>query len=134
MARYAGDRLDALGDTSIVVHVLGAKPGVDIAKESFEDGELEVRFWADAAATREALPKPIDDAAFWQETLGRIRQFIEEHGHSRVPHGYRDQRGPLDAIVGNIRWHHAGKAGVSPGPFPGIDYAADLDDVPGWEW
>jgi hypothetical protein len=42
--------------------------------------------------------------------------------------------GRLDILVGNLRWHHAGKGGVSPGPFPGIDYAKDLDRLPGWEW
>jgi hypothetical protein len=71
---------------------------------------------------------------FWAKTFARIRRFIEENGHSRVPDRYSDEVGPLDAIVGNIRWHHAGRAGVSPGPFPGIDYAAELDKLPGWEW
>jgi hypothetical protein len=56
------------------------------------------------------------------------------HGHSRLPEGYHDDMGRLDILVGNLRWHHAGKGGVSPGPFPGIDYAKDLDRLPGWEW
>ena len=47
---------------------------------------------------------------------------------------YHDEDGLLGVLVGNIRWHHAGKAGVSPGPFHGIDYAAVLDRLPGWEW
>jgi hypothetical protein len=116
------------------VYVCGPSPGVDIHAPRFANGELVIEVWADAAATIEALPDPIDEAALWAETLERIRRFIEAHGHSRVPDGYHDDRGPLDIIVGNLRWHHAGKGGVSPGPFSGIDYAADLDRTPGWEW
>jgi hypothetical protein len=134
MARYVGDSLDALGNRWIMVNVLGQRPGVDITKESFADDELEVRFWAEAAASRDALPKPIDEETFWAETLARIRRFIEANGHSRIPPGYRDERGPLDVIVRNLRWHHAGKGGASPGPFPGIDYASDLDRQRGWDW
>lgn len=134
MPHAQGDDLERLGERSMVVNVLRPIAGVDIRGPSFADGELVIQFWADAAATREALPKPLDRAAFWQETLTRIRRFIEQQGHSDVPPGYSDERGPLDIIVGNLRWHHAGKGGVSPGPFPGIDYAADLDRVPGWEW
>lgn len=133
MPRYPGS--DLVGESgAIVVNVLGPAPGVDIRAPRFSDGQLVIEFWADAATTIEALPEPIDEAAFWAETLERIQRFIEAHGHSRVPDGYRDDRGPLDIIVGNLRWHHAGKGGVSPGPFPGIDYAADLDRTPGWEW
>lgn len=134
MTRYDGDRLDALGDRPVIVNVLRPAEGVDIRKPAFEAGELVIQFWADAAASREALPEPIDVAAFWQETLERIRRFIEEHGHSRVPENYHDADGRLDVLVGNLRWHHAGKGGVSPGPFPGIDYAQDLERLRGWEW
>jgi hypothetical protein len=134
MPHAQGDDLERLGEGSMVVNVLRPVDGVDISRPSFADGELVIQFWADAATTREGLPKPLDEAAFWQETLARIRRFIEQHGHSNVPPGYSDQRGPLDIIVGNIRWHHAGKGGASPGPFPGIDYAAELDRLPGWHW
>lgn len=134
MARYPGPGLDELGTRSIIVNVLAPAPGVDIRKPRFADGELRIAYWADAAMSLEALPKPIDEAAFWAETLGRIRRFIEAHGHCQVPEGYHDEQGRLDVIVGNLRWHHAGKAGVSPGPFPGIDYAKDLDGLTGWEW
>jgi hypothetical protein len=129
-----GDDLGRLDERSIVVNVLRPAEGVDVRSLSFAEGELVIQFWADAAASPEALPKPIDEAAFWGETLGRIRHFVEQHGHSNVPDGYADEQGRLDIIVGNLRWHHAGKGGVSPGPFPGIDYAADLDQLPGWEW
>ena len=132
--RYAGPGIEDLGDESITVHVLGPAPGVDITKAEFGTGDLVIEFWADAAASHDALPQPIDEAAFWAATLQRIRRFIEIHGHSRVPDGYADERGPLDVIVGNLRWHHAGKGGVSPGPFPGIDYAKDLNELPGWDW
>ena len=67
-------------------------------------------------------------------TLGRIRRFIDRHGHSRVPHDYVDEDGHLAGVLGNIRDHHAGLAGVSTGPFPGVDYAAEVDAVDGWEW
>ena len=129
-----GDDLERLGEGSMAVNVLRPVAGVDIRNPSFDVAELVVQFWADAAATREALPKPLDRAAAWQETLARIKRFIEANGHSDVPPGYSDARGPLDIIVGNIRWHHAGKGGASPGPFPGIDYAAELDRLPGWRW
>lgn len=128
------DDLERLGEGSMVVNVLRPVEGVDITRPTFADSELVIQFWADAATTREALPKPLDEAAFWQETLSRIRRFIDQNGHSEVPPGYADERGPLDIIVANIRWHHAGKGGASPGPFPGIDYAAELDRVPGWHW
>lgn len=134
MARYEGESLEAVGDRAIVVNVLRPAAGADIRKAAFEDGELVIQFWADAAASPDALPKPIDEAALWQTTLARIRRFIEEHGHSRVPERYSDADGRLDVIVSSLRWHHAGKGGVSPGPFPGIDYAADLERLPGWEW
>jgi hypothetical protein len=134
MPRYPGDGFDVLDVRSIIVNILGPAPGVDVTKHSFGDGELVIEFWADAAASPEALPQPIDEAAYWAETLGRIRRFVETHGHSRLPDGYHDDMGRLDILVGNLRWHHAGKGGVSPGPFPGIDYAKDLDRLPGWEW
>ncbi len=134
MPRYAGRAIDQLGDDSIIVNVLRAADGVDIHKPAFEDGDLVVEYWADAAASIDALPQPIDEAAYWARTLARIRRFIDQHGNSNVPAFFEDDEGRLDVLVGNLRWHHAGKGGVSPGPFPGIDYAADLDRLPGWEW
>ena len=134
MSRYPGHSLDALGGEPIIVNLIIPVEGVDIHKAAFVEGDLRIQFWADAAATLELLPRQIDEAEFWQRTLARIRRFIERFGHSHVPDRYADEDGPLDAIVGNLRLHHAGQAGVSPGPFPGIDYAADLDRLPGWEW
>jgi hypothetical protein len=134
MPRYAGRALDQLGDESIIVNILRPTGDVDIRKARFQDGDLVVEFWADAAASIDALPKPIDEHAYWARTLARITRFIEQHGHADVPTGYEDEEGRLDVIVGNIRWHHAGKGGVSPGPFPGIDYAPELDRLPGWTW
>jgi hypothetical protein len=134
MSRYPGYSLDRLGDGAIIVNLIIPIDGVDIRKAAFVDGDLTIQFWADAAASPELLPKPIDVPASWALTLTRICGFIEEHGHSRVPDPYFDDVGRLDVIVGNLRWHHAGRAGISPGPFPGIDYAAELDRLPGWEW
>lgn len=134
MARSSDDHLEAMADAAIVVNLIIPIDGIDIHRPAFADGELRIQYWADAARTPELLPKPLDRAAFWAKTLSRIRRFIERFGHSRVPNRYADEDGPLDAIVGNIRLHHAGLAGVSPGPFPGIDYAAELENLPGWEW
>ena len=134
MARYVGERLDRIGDGWIIVNVLGPAAGIDLHQPAYRDRELVVEFWAEAAETVEALPAPIDEARFWADTLARIRRFIDQHGHANVPDGYHDESGRLDILVENLRWHHAGKGGVSPGPFPGIDYAADLDRLPGWEW
>jgi hypothetical protein len=134
MPRYPGFGFDRLGGEPIVVNLLIPVEGVDVHKKAFVEGDLRIQFWAEAATTLELLPKPIDEAALWAQTLGRIGRFIEVHGHSRVPDQYSDEVGPLDVIVGNLRWHHAGRGGASPGPFPGIDYAADLDRLPGWEW
>ena len=64
MARYPGRDFDNLDAGSIVVNVLGPASGVDITKQDFGDGELVIEFWADAAASPEALPQPIDEAAF----------------------------------------------------------------------
>jgi hypothetical protein len=134
MPHAQGDDLERLGERSMGVNVLRPITGVDIRKPSFATGELVIQFWADAAASIDALPKPIDEPAYWARTLARISRFIELHGHSDMPTGYADEEGRLDVLVGNLRWHHAGKGGVSPGPFPGIDYAADLDRLPGWRW
>jgi hypothetical protein len=100
---------------------------------SLEGADLVNEYWAEVALTPENLPT-VEPGLSWEATLGRISRFIDEHGHSRVPDPYFDADGRLDVIVENIRWHHAGKAGISPGPFPGIDYAADLEALPDWEW
>ena len=77
----------------------------------------------------------------WRHTYARIRAFVEAHGHSRVPEDYQDEHGPLDGIVGNIRLHHSGRAWLGEGPpppgsqmYPGVDWEADLDRLPGWSW
>lgn len=62
------------------------------------------------------------------------------HGSQR---GIKDNEGPLRPVVEHIRRHHAGPADGSAdsrkvwymtSPFPGIDYASELDRLPGWEW
>lgn len=78
----------------------------------------------------------------WLEALGKIRAFIDAHGHSRVPESYRDEDGmPLAGLVSNIRRRHAGRDWLGEGPrpkgsdfFPGVDYEADLDRLQGWTW
>jgi hypothetical protein len=82
-------------------------------------------------------------ATDWRRTFDRIRGFIDAHGHSRIPEGYSDDHGPLRPLVDSIRRHHAGPGDDSAdarrlwymsSPYPGVDYAADLDRQPGWEW
>jgi len=82
-----------------------------------------------------------EQAEDWRRTYARIRAFVEAHGHSRVPEAYSDEQGPLDGIVGNIRLHHSGRAWLGEGPpprgsemYPGVDWEADLDRLPGWSW
>ena len=71
----------------------------------------------------------------WESSFDRIRRFVEERGHSEIPDEYSDEYGDgLGGLVANIRHHHAGLAGNSPGPFPGVDYASDLDQLEGWDW
>jgi hypothetical protein len=77
MARYVGDRLEGIGDGSIIVNVLGPAEGIDLRRQAFGNGELVVEFWADAAESVEALPLPFDDVAFWADTLARIQRFID---------------------------------------------------------
>jgi DNA-binding CsgD family transcriptional regulator len=71
----------------------------------------------------------------WELTFDRIRRFVGEYSHSDIPADYSDEHGGgLGELVANIRHHHAGLAGHSPGPFPGVDYASDLDRLEGWDW
>jgi len=140
--RLVGQKIDLLRSTTSAklgegwVPVLVCRPRAPDAlqAEPIPPDALSIEYWAEVALAPEALPPPDDPEADWERTLTRIQRFIERHGHSKVPEPYFDEDGRLDVIVGNLRWHHAGKAGISPGPFPGIDYARQLDDVVGWEW
>lgn len=83
-------------------------------------------------------------AAKWRRTFDRIKRFIEIHGHSRVPEGYKDEFGPLRPLVDSIRRHYPGPADdladaddlarARRSPYPGIDFVAELNQLPGWEW
>ena len=64
----------------------------------------------------------------------RIKRYIERHGHSEMPIDYDDEDGRLGILVENIRFHHAGLAGASPGPFEGVDYESPLNELEGWSW
>ncbi len=71
----------------------------------------------------------------WERSFDRIRRFVDEHGHSEIPDEYSDEHGGgLGGLVANIRHHYAGLADHSPGPFPGVDYASDLDQLEDWDW
>jgi hypothetical protein len=132
--RHEGESIEDLRSGWISIYVLRATEGRTLDKEELDRQDWSIEAWAELALTPEELPPPFDVAAFWEKTLARIERFIERHGHSRVPEGYHDEDGLLSILVGNIRWHHAGKDPYGRGPFPGIDYAAVLDRLPGWEW
>jgi hypothetical protein len=132
--RHQGRSIEDLTSGWIDVYVLRANEGVTLGADELGADDWSIEAWAELSRTPEELPPPLDRDVFWAQTLSRIERFIERHGHARVPHGYHDEDGRLDILVDSLRWHHAGKAGVSPGPFPGIDYAAVLDQLPGWEW
>jgi len=77
----------------------------------------------------------------WRHHFARIRAFVEAHGHSRVPEGYRDEHGPLDGLVGNLRLHHGGRSYLGGPPPPResqmlglVEWEADLDRLQGWSW
>lgn len=130
----AGDDLARPAHGWVQVNVCAAAPGVDIRQERFGDRQLRILYWAEAARDPAELPEAPDYRAEWRRTLARIKRFVADHGHSRVPEPYRDVEGRLDIIVESLRWHHAGRGGTDPCPFPGIDYARDLDQLPGWDW
>jgi len=132
--RLRSTKSTRLGEGWVPVLVCRPRTPEALQAEPIPADALSIEYWAEVALAPDALPPAEDPAADWERTLARIHRFIERHGHSRVPEPYFDEDGRLDVIVGNLRWHHAGKAGVSPGPFPGIDCARDLDELPGWEW
>jgi hypothetical protein len=77
----------------------------------------------------------------WRHAYARIRAFVEAHGHSRLPEGYRDEDGPLDGLVGNLRLQHSGRSYLGGPPPPResqslglVNWEAELDRLPGWSW
>jgi DNA-binding CsgD family transcriptional regulator len=83
------------------------------------------------------------DRDSWRREFNRINAFIRTHRHSHVPEGYEDEHGPLEPIVSRIRQHHRGPEDDTSysrrlwhlrAPFGEIDYASELDRLPGWEW
>lgn len=82
-----------------------------------------------------------EQAEGWRDHYARIRAFVEAHGHSRVPEGYRDGYGPLDGLVGNLRMHHSGRSYLGGPPPPResqmlglVEWEAELDQLGGWSW
>lgn len=133
--RYVGQSIEELRDDNwVTVNLWRYEDPQARSKEVFDDMDLSLAYVGEVALRPDILPDRPDYAAHWQRTLTRIRRFVEAHGHSRFPEPYFDEDGRLDILVGNIRWHHAGRAGESVGPFPGVDYAADLDKLDGWSW
>lgn len=124
--------LDARKGSVIPVRVCSLTEGADV--HDLGDGDLTIDYLGDIAQDATDLPSEFDVAQFWVETKSRIERFITQHGHSKIPRNYHDEDGILEIIVHNIRWFVAGKGGLSPGPFPGIDLVAELDELEGWDW
>lgn len=131
--RYPGRRLDELDGDYVTVNVASIAVGAS-DRDQFREGDLAIEYVAEAAPRPDLLPDGRDVQRFWDESLARITRFIDQHGHSLVPDGYHDEQGRLEILVHNIRFHHGGKTGMSEGPFPGVDYVADLERLDGWEW
>jgi hypothetical protein len=104
-------------------------------------GRIRVIFAKLGVANRRQLRAKMDADA-WRRDLQSIREFIETHGHSRIPESWRDKDGrSLYILLSNIRRHHAGRSWLGEGrppkgsgPYPYLDYAADLDRLEGWSW
>jgi hypothetical protein len=105
-------------------------------KDVIDEMDISLEYVGEVALSVDALPDEPDYAKEWKRDYGKISQFTKKHGHSRIDESYRDEDGrPLAGLVLNLRWHHAGRAGgASRGPYPGIDYAADLDRLEHWTW
>jgi hypothetical protein len=120
---------------NVSVNIYGYNDPRAHEKSVFDSVDLTHEYIGRVALTPEAFPKSRDPTAAWERDLERIRRFIHEHGHSRVPERYYDEDGTrLDTVVGDIRWHHAGRGGWSEGPYPGVDYAGVLAGLEGWTW
>ena len=83
MARYVGHSLDRIGEMPVTVNLLGPAPDLDFHKSAFDDGELVIEFWAEAAASPEMLPKPIDEPACDTTTRSRISSAARRLGPRR---------------------------------------------------
>jgi len=134
--RYVGERLEDLREgRNLAVNIYGYNDPRAHDKDVFDSVDLTHEYIGEVALTPEAFPESPDPKAGWERDLDRIRRFIHEHGHSRVPERYYDEDGTrLDTVLGDIRWHHAGRGGWSEGPYPGVDYAGDLAGLEGWTW
>ncbi len=130
--RYTTDHLADLAEGSVPVRV--SRVLNEPIEGQFSEGDLSIDFHGDLASTEEALPTEFDNVAFLATSIKRIQRYIEKHSHSRMPIDYDDEDGRLGILVNNIRWHAAGKAGTSPGPFPGVDYQTPLNNLEGWSW
>jgi hypothetical protein len=134
--RNSSERLEDVREgRNVAVNVYGYNDPLAHEKAVFDSVDLTHEYIGEVKLTPEAFPESPDPTAAWERDLERIRRFIHEHGHSRVPERYYDEAGTrLDTVVGDIRWHHAGRGGWSEGPYPGVDYAADLAGLEGWTW
>lgn len=132
--RSLTDDIGQLEHGWIQVNVGAAADPRVLRQETFQPHDLRIAYWALVVRSPEDLPKPIDDQARWRRDLARIRRFVGEHGHLRMPDGYTDDGGRLDVLVRVLRWHYAGGSTGSGGPYPGVDWVSDLEQIPGWEW
>jgi hypothetical protein len=134
--RNISERLeDVREDVNLTVNIYGYNDPRAHEKTVFDSVDLTHEYIGRVARTPEAFPKSRDPTAAWEQDLERIRRFIQEHGHSRIPERYYDPDGTrLDTVVGDIRWHHAGRGGWSHDPYPGVGYVGDLAGLEGWSW
>jgi len=134
--RYVGERLENLdAGHHMMVNIWRYNDPRAHEKSVFDSVDLTHEYIGEVALTADALPERWDPKKAWEQDFERIRRFVERHGHSRVPDHYHDESGMrLDTVVGDIRWYHAGRGGWSDGPYPGVDYIADLAKLEGWSW
>ncbi len=68
------------------------------------------------------------NVAMWNSAFERLGQFVEEHGHARVPARHRDDDGfTLGTWVGAQRWKHRDSE------LHGV-LVQRLERLPGWVW
>jgi superfamily II DNA or RNA helicase len=63
----------------------------------------------------------------WEEGFGRLKEYVEEHGHCRVPASYAVDDFKLGGWVSQQRLNHT--RGIID-----VDRQRRLEDLPGWTW
>jgi len=110
--RYSSERLEDLREgLNATVNIYGYNDPRAHDKDVFDSVDLTHEYIGEVALTPEAFPESPDPKAGWERDLDRIRRFIHEHGHSRVPERYYDEDGTrLDTVLGDTSWISAAEA------------------------